>query len=164
MNPGEIYSFKTRPITEFGPPETGRYAALKIIGRRDGQICLVTLEVIFDEQPTLSDVARLPYLENNRFQFTGRPACFFVISDWECDLAELRLLGEMDVATDEEALMASCQVFGSWETARIDAEGEWRWSNDQAALKREIKIKEQAQDAEREAKRIRYRQRQKNLT
>jgi hypothetical protein len=69
---GDIFSFRTAPATGFGPRETGRYAAFKVLGQRGESVCYAVLDGIFDRHPTLEQAAGLPYLRNTGFWLQAR--------------------------------------------------------------------------------------------
>jgi hypothetical protein len=75
---GDLYSFHTSPATEFSSLETGRYAALKIMGFKKHSMCIAVLDGIFDHHPSFSDAGDLSVIRNTRFRFQGEPACCFV--------------------------------------------------------------------------------------
>ena len=80
---GDFYSFHTSPATEFGPKETGRFAALKIVGFKGKSICVGVLNDIFENQPTLEQVKGLSVIRSRRFKSQGEPAIFFVGIDYD---------------------------------------------------------------------------------
>lgn len=43
---GHYYAFRTKPYNEFAHPETGRYAALKIIGSSNEMVTVAVLDGI----------------------------------------------------------------------------------------------------------------------
>ena len=68
-------------------------------------------------------------------------------------------------ATHEEIeLLAVCGTYGAWVGASFDAEREWRWKNDRAAVEEESERKQQAEKARLAAARERYETRLKTLT
>jgi hypothetical protein len=66
---GSVWSFRTRPCTEFSPPDTGRYAALKVIEATPRLIAVVLLDGVWNAAPDLEAVARrdLPLRRAERF-------------------------------------------------------------------------------------------------
>ncbi len=135
---GGIYSFRTSPFTEFSPKVTGRYAALKVLGLKDKCICYVVLDGIFDHHPSLAATSRLPWLHSVSFSWRGGPACRCVPSGQEIDLEEFHHVGTVAVTHEETELLAACGAYGAWSGASIDADREWRWRNDRAAIEEEI--------------------------
>lgn len=161
---GDIYSFHTLPIGASTLKETGRYAAIKVLGVSEETAVYVVLDGVFDHHPDLAQTADLPWLYRTRFAHRGDPACHHVPLDWENNLADFRYVGTTDVTPEENELMSSCPSYGSWNTANHDAEGEWRWRNDRAEYEAEVKLERQAREAREAAARERYRIRLKALT
>lgn len=79
---GQIYSFQTRPFTEFSPPVTGRFSAIKILGVSQGYVVVAVLDGIWSKPPTFSDVRSTSIICEHRFAHTGRPAVFGAIREW----------------------------------------------------------------------------------
>jgi hypothetical protein len=143
---GDIFSFRTAPATEFSPRETGRYAAFKVLGQRGGSVCYVVLDGIFDRHPTLEQVAKLPYLRNARFLFRSTPASRRVPLNFTNDLQDLQYVGTIDQSEDDVRQLSECRTIGSWSSASVDAEAEWRWHNDRAAYALEVNHGQRAHD------------------
>jgi hypothetical protein len=158
---GDVYSFRTSPLSEFGPQDTGRYAALKVLGVKDGGVYYVILDGVFDHHPTPSEVSRLPWLNNTRPGRPG-PACRCSDLEWQNDLCEFRYVGSVTLSEADVELMGRCRAHGLWSGA--DAEREWRWRNDRAAYEQEVEAYRQARDARFAAERERYEKRLKTLT
>jgi hypothetical protein len=161
---GDICSFRTSPATEFSARETGRYATLKVLGLKDGCVCFVVLDGVFDHHPTMTEVSGLPWLRNVRFSFRGEPACSCVASDWNNDLEDLRYLGRVGLTQEDMGLLASCRVYGPWSNASNNAECEWRWRNERATLQDEVERWDQVRDAPLATQREREEKRLKTLT
>jgi hypothetical protein len=161
---GDIYSFRTSPVTEFSAGETNRYAPLKVLSLKDGRVCYVVLDGIFDCHPDLAQTAPLPSLRNSRFLFHGQPACRRASLDWECDLEDFHYVGSVELSPDDIALASACRAYGTWNAANSDAEGEWRWRNDRGAYQDEVEREQQARDARAVAERERYEKHLKTLT
>jgi hypothetical protein len=161
---GDIFSFRTSPATEFSPKETGRYAAIKVLGFKDGCVCFVVLNGIFDHPPDLARTSNLPWLKNIRFVFRGDPACRCTPLDWKCDLEDLRYVGTVELSREDLGLLAECGTYGLWSGASHDAEGEWRWQNDRTSYQDEVERDRQIRDARSAAQRERYEKRLKTLT
>jgi hypothetical protein len=161
---GDVYSFRTSPTCEFSPKETGRYAAIKVLGVKDKNAVYVVLDAVFGRHPELAQVTSLAWLHSTRFLHRGNPACHHAPLDWENDLADFHYVGTVDVTPDEKELMSSCRSYGSWSTANSEAEGEWRWRNDRAAYEVEVGLEKQARQAREAAARERYQLRLKGLT
>jgi hypothetical protein len=159
---GGIYSFRTSPASEFSPKETGRYAALKVLGVKDGGVYYVILDGVFDRHPDMADVSQLAWLNQTRPGGAGRPACRCSDLTWKNKLEEFRYVGSVALSKADMDLIASCRAEGPWSGA--DAEREWRWRNDRAAYEREVVLVRQAREARLAAERERYENRLKTLT
>ena len=93
MKSGQVYSFRTRPYSEFGSLETGRFAAIKILGTGDQHIIIAVLDGVWGDSPTVKEVHNVSILNEYRFAHAGRPAVFGVNREWwkpESDLDEFR--------------------------------------------------------------------------
>lgn len=169
---GSVYSFRTSPLSEFAPLETGRYAAFKILAANQTQIVVAVLDGIWSTPPSLAVARKALIVREHRFAWTGRLAVFgFWVAWWVPDaLTELRLLGRSRISGAEAKLGQANLDFavGTWTStlhaADRCAEGEWRWSHDREALISE-QAKVDARNAEiRAAKEERYRSRLSKLT
>jgi hypothetical protein len=158
---GDIYSFRTSPMSEFSPKETGRYAALKVLGVMSGGVYYVILDGVFDHHPTLSEVSQLPWLNNTRPRRPG-PACRCSDLTWKNDLREFQYVGSVTLSKADVELVGNCRAHGPWSGA--DAEREWRWRNDRAAYEQEVEAYRQLRDARLAAERERYEKRLKTIT
>jgi len=161
---GDIYSFRTSPATEFSPKETGRYAALKVLGLKEGRVCYVVLDGVFNRHPQLAETSHLPRLKRSRFRSRGDPACCSTPLHWENNLEDFRYIGTLEPTEGDADLLAACRSIGTWSTPSSDAEGEWRWRNDRAAYQEEVERAQRARDARLAAERERYEKRLKTLT
>lgn len=170
---GQVYAFRTEPYSEFAPPETGRYAAFKILGATDTQVAVAVLDGIWPEAPALNAMRASSIVNEHRFAHTGKPAIFGVNRDWwepEKDLNELSYIGRLAVSRAERSFakgifeFAPGSRFSTIHAVNYAAEGEWRWSNDQAAFVHEHELNKAKQEAERAAKEERYRTRLSKLT
>lgn len=169
---GSIFSFRTSPFSDFAPPETGRYAAFKILAADDSIIVLAVLDGIWDAPPTLGQTDRLPILCEHRFACTGRPAVFGVQAAWwvPANLLDLRLVGSVRV-DGEEAKLADVITnhrvgarHATLHAASYCAEGEWRWAHDREAVAEENEKRDAHNAAVRAAQDDRYRNRLSKLT
>jgi len=169
---GNVYSFHTSPLSEFAPPETGRYAAFKVLDINERFIAIAVLEGIWSRPPTLRAANEAVILRQRRFAHTGQMAAFGVNADWWTfsDLENMSLLGTGSLSPEEKAMGAEIIGFGvgiSYSTlpyANYAAEGEWRWEHDRDALILESAKSKAKAAAERAAKEERYQTRLKNLT
>jgi hypothetical protein len=166
FRPGDIYSFRTSPATEFSPKQTNRYAALKILGFKDemSSVVHVVLDGMFDRHPDFAEVSNLPWLVRGRSPYMSGPACRSTAVDWEIRLEDFRYVGSVNLSNKDIELLSTCRVFGTWEGASSDAEGAWRLRNDRAAYEQELETYRQARDARAAAERERYEGRLKTLT
>jgi hypothetical protein len=169
---GSVYSFRTSPWSEFAAPETGRYAAFKILATNEKLLALAVLDKVWSAPPTLHIAEKAAILHERRFAHTGRLAAFGVNSDFwvPSDLDSIFFLGTMKLSRDEKALGAKIISFSvgchysTLNAANSAAEGEWRWEHDHDALVAEsVKEKEKA-DARRKAEEERYKTRLTDLT
>jgi hypothetical protein len=161
---GNVYSFRTSPATEESRKETGRYAALKVLGEKIGLLCFVVLDGVFDHHPDLSDVSNLAHLKNSRFAHKGDPACCCVRRDWENNLEDFRYVGSVALTKEDGDVLAACRSIAPWTTASSHAEGEWRWRNDRPVYKQEVERSEKAREAQRSANRDQRNELLKTLT
>jgi hypothetical protein len=163
---GDIYSFRTSPATEFGPKQTNRYAALKILGFKDEMsvVVYVVLDGVFDRHPDFAEASHLPWLVRGRSPYMSGPACSSTAVDWDIDLEDFRYVGSVNLSNKDIDLLSTCRVFGTWRGASYDAEGAWRLRNDRAAYEQELEKYRQALDARSAAERERYDRRLKTLT
>ena len=171
--PGQIYSFRTTPFSEFAPPTTGRYAAFKIIGADEKNVVIAVLDGIWPVAPTPNDVRATSIIEEHRFAHTGRLATFGTNREWwnpEEVLEELRYVGFQALSSSERSYANAIArfepgtSFATIRHANYAAEGEWRWLNDRDAFVKEAEQKEAKNEAERKAKEERYRTRLSKLT
>jgi hypothetical protein len=163
LRPGDVCVFRTSPINSFGEPATGRHAALKVL-TVGNMIVYAVLDGIFTERPDLEQVAHSTILRNRRFSFKETPALHSTPSNWNIDLLDFTVLGNIGVAPIELALILRFPSSGLWSTASSHAEGEWRWRHDREAFKRDVELDTEAREAKRRAERERYDKRLKNLT
>ncbi|MBB3981438.1 hypothetical protein GGR44_001085 [Sphingobium fontiphilum] len=170
---GQVYSFQTRPYSEFGPANTGRFAAIKILGVDDRHVVVAVLDRVWPDAPTGSDIRGISIINEHRFAHTGRPAVFGVNRDWwkpESDLDEFNFAGTLPVSRAEQshvdavANYAPGSRLSTLHAANDAAEGEWRWANDRDAFVVEAEKKKAKNEAERAAKEERYRTRLSKLT
>jgi len=173
IKPGQIYSFKTRPYSEFSPTDTDRFAAIKLLGVDDKYVVIAVLDGVWSSAPDFNEVRTASIIGEHRFAHTGRPAVFGVNRDWwkpEIDLDEFRFAGEKTVSRAEQSFAdavagyAPGSRYSTLHAANHAAEGEWRWNNDRDAFVVEVEKQNAKNEAERAAKEKRYRIRLSNLT
>lgn len=171
--PGQIWSFRTRPYTEFSPSPTGRFAAFKIIGVSDNYVVIAVLDGVWPDPPTPSEVKTARVLNEHRFAHTGRPAAFGVLREWWKPTSELDDFGFVvlqQVTKQERSYFDAVDghAVGS-RTARLlfanyAAEGEWRWANDRENIVKETEAKDAKNAAKLALEQERYRTRLSKLT
>lgn len=173
IEPGQVYSFQTRPYSEFGPADTHRFAAIKILGVDDKHVVVAVLDGVWPGAPTVKEVRAASIVNEHRFAHTGRPAVFGVNSEWwkpESDLEKFRFVGSLPVSRAEQSFVdaiagyAPGSRFSVLHAANHAAEGEWRWANDRDAFVIEVEKKNAKNEAERTAREERYRTRLSKLT
>jgi hypothetical protein len=160
---GGFYGFKTSPFTRYSPPETNRFAALKVLGVGHRGVVYVVLDGIFDRMPTLEQLAQTKPLRCRRFLFKGRTALHCSPQEWDNDLLELRHIATLPLSADDLALAATNNSYGLWSGASTDAEGEWRWAHDREVVESEVRQANADRDAKLAADRLRYENRLKRL-
>ncbi len=161
---GDLYSFQTSPATEFSPPETGRYAVIKVMGFKRDAIGIAVLDGVFNQHPSFSDVRKLSVIRNTRFRYQGEQACCFVGNDYENLLQDVRYLGSCEITQADNDLLAGCRSYSAWTWASAVAEGEWRWKHDRAAYEEEGRLKNEALLTRIATERERQKTRLKTLT
>ncbi|MFN3456230.1 MAG: hypothetical protein ACK4Z8_01475 [Novosphingobium sp.] len=171
--PGQVYSFQTRPYSDFGPADTCRFAAIKILGVSGSHVVVAVLDGVWPEAPAARGIQATSILNEHRFAHIGRPAVFGVNRDWwkpEGDLDKFTFVGTLPVSRAEQAHVeavegfAAGSRFSTLHAANHAAEGEWRWANDREAFVIEAEKKNAKNEAERAAKEKRYRTRLSKLT
>ncbi|HCK85262.1 MAG TPA: hypothetical protein DHW63_12320 [Hyphomonadaceae bacterium] len=169
---GNVYSFRTAPLSEFAPQATNRFAAFKVLGSNASHVVVAVLDAIWRTPPSPDDVCTLRILREHRFFHTGRPAVFEVNADWWTlhELNEMRLLGPMALTAEELQFASNIfsfepgSTFSTLHAANHAAEGEWRWANDRESLVEEHQRVQALQAAKRAAQEERYRNRLRSLT
>jgi hypothetical protein len=173
IRPGQTYSFQTRPYSDFGPAETHRFAAIKILGVSASHVVVAVLDGVWPEAPSVREIRATSIINEHRFAHTGRPAVFGVNREWwnpESDLDRFSFVGMLPVSRAEQphvdavAGYAPGSRFSTLRAANHAAEGEWRWANDREAFVIEAEKKSAKNEAERAAKEERYRTRLSKLT
>ncbi|UYY76079.1 hypothetical protein [Sphingomonas sp. R1] len=171
--PGQIYSFQTRAYSEFGPADTHRFAAIKILSVSESLVVVAVLEGVWPAAPTAKEIRATSIINEHRFAHTGRPAVFGVNREWwkpETDLNKFSFVGALPVGRSEqqhvEAVVsyAPGSRFSTLSAANHAAEGEWRWANDRESFLIEAEKKKAKTEGERAAKEKRYRTRLSKLT
>lgn len=169
---GYVYSFLTSPFSEFAAPETGRYAAFKIIGTSTDKLVVAVYDGIWTLPPSLAEFRKAKILKEYRFAHTGREAIFGTLLQWWSinEFKELRIIG-IDRPTNHELMEAEknfAHAVGSRTASprfvNYAAEGEWRWHNERENFEREAELKKAKNEAEAKAKEERYKNRLSKLT
>jgi hypothetical protein len=135
---GSVYTFRTRPYSDFAPPLTGRFSALKVLGSSKDLVVVAVPDCIRATPPTLDDVRASAILHEYRFVHTGEPAIWGVPAEWwdVLDLDSTTLLGTLPLSPDETRIASEILTVrvgwsvSSMRRADYAAEGEWRWAND----------------------------------
>ncbi len=163
---GDIYRFRTAPFNEFGPPDTGRYAAIKVLRVDTDQFVVAVLDGVWTTPPSFEEVSRADVLMETRFGFDGSPAVFGVFRTWWdlADLQDVTLLGAKPLTLAEQRFAAELNAYTTLNNANYAAEGEWRWKHDRQALEAEVAENAKREAAKREAAELRYRTRLSKLT
>jgi hypothetical protein len=104
LRPGDVCVFRTSPINSFSDPATGRYAALKVLTVGE-HIVYVVLDGVFTERPDLGQAVHSSALRNKRFNCNDTPALHSTSSNWDIDLLDFVVLGNVGVAPTELALI-----------------------------------------------------------
>lgn len=149
---GSVWSFRTRPLTEFSPLETGRYAVLKVIEATPRLIAVVLLDGVWNIAPDLEAVARRDLLLRRTERFDegrfvrGEEHYHKAIEGGGWTIAEFReprLVGVLPLTAQEAkfAILYRDRLMGgrygglNWLDAA--AETRWREANDPEALRAE---------------------------
>jgi hypothetical protein len=170
---GQVFSFRTRPLSEFASPTTDRYAALKILGVDDMYVAVAVLNGIWSKAPTLRETRATSIINEHRFAHTGTAAIYGVNRAWwkpENELDEFKFVGMQPVSPTERSFAdaiargAVGSRFSTVGAANYAAEGEWRWSYDREAFISESEQQKSKVEAQRAAKEERYKTRLSKLT
>lgn len=153
---GSVWSFRTRPCTEFSPPDTGRYAAFKVVGRTEYVIVIGVLEGVWARPPALEEVACCGIIQTGFGKDENfEPACFGIFwHGWRrADLRGLACFGVMTLRADEAA-HAQPYIEGRARLRYLPlsyandvAELTWRMENDREAFLLENKPNRRKREA-----------------
>ncbi len=171
-NAGDIYVFRTEPTSEFSAPETGRWAAIKVLGADKHLTVIAVLDKIWNARPALAEARNASILREHRFGWNGEQAVLGVnAAEWRHpNLADLTLIGNTAVSSEEAALAIDTMSFrpgtrfSALSSANYAAEGEWRWTHDRQAYSEEYEQRSKKQSEERAIEQERYRSRLSKLT
>lgn len=173
LQAGQVFAFKTQPYTAFSPPETGRYAGVKVIGKNRSFVVIAILDGAWSTVPTEVDASGRPTLAEHRFEAGGRTEIFGISrQDWSdvIKMDQPTPVGRDSVSADEEAKASSvldCAPGSRIATLRHAiscAEAEWRWANDREAFLFEVAQQDARNKTERTAREDRYRTRLRSIT
>lgn len=171
VDPGTVFGFRTAPMFEDSPPDTGRYGALVVLAHDADIVALGVLEGVWTLMPTLDEVRDRPLLRCNRFFFKNSLAVFACNVDDMPALAEFAAIGLVLLTVEQTRLAEKYmgedrtgRTYGFVDGASSDVEGEWRWAHDREALEHEYELREQRRERERAAAEERYETRLKGLT
>lgn len=167
---GEIYAFRTAPLSDFAAPETGRFAALKILGVSEELVVLAVLDGIWGTRPAPQEVGRCAILTQHRFSYRGQAAVAGVYRGaWDVSLLrDVTRVADVPLTRKERHLGDYSRDHRGYYSnilfANREAEGEWRWKHDREALIAETALAEARGAAEEAAREARYRDRIQGLT
>lgn len=174
---GNVYAFRTSPLSEFAAAATGRHASFKVIGANEELVVIAVLDGIWRERPSLRQAVACSILREERFPHRSSPrigglAVFGLNSEWwyPSDLEDVCLLGITRLSAAEMQLAGNVfrhlpgTAFSTLRSVNWSAEGEWRWAHDRAALVAEVELVNAKQAAIRAAQEERYRTRLSKLT
>lgn len=169
---GTVFGFRTSPVFEDSPSDTGRYGAFVVLAHNQDMVALGVLDGVWDSMPTLDAVRGRELLRRNRFFHRGNVAAFTCAVDDAPQVAELAALGQVPLSSEQQRIAAKYldtqnrvgTSFGSADGVSSDVEGEWRWANDREALQHEYELSEQRRERARAAAQERYETRLKGLT
>ena len=169
---GDVFGFKTVPLSDFAPRETNRFGAIKILGTNTESVVVSVLEGVFYSMPTFGEAVSHNILRMNRFSHNNRVAVFGFSKSWwsNSELEQMTLLGRASLSSVEMKLAHSRlmhevgSVTAGLSFANHAVEGEWRWANDQELLLEEQEKITARRIAKQNAEKDRYENRLKSLT
>lgn len=171
VEPGTVFGFRTSPLFEDSPPNTGRYGAFVVLAHDDDIVAIGVLDGVWASMPTLDDVRGRELLRCNRFFFKNRVAAFACGVDDAPALDEFTEVGGIALTAEQQRIadkyLSGTRAglgYGSPDGANSDVEGEWRWEHDREALLREHELRQQREERARAAARHRYESRLRGLT
>lgn len=155
LSPGDVLTFRTSPFTAFAPPDTGRWAALRVLAVDERQVGVAVLDGVWSTPPSLEGALACDILRRRRFAFRDEAVLLGVGRNvWKSgDLPDLVRIGSTPLS---DALIEAGAIIigfrpgashGSLDGASTDAEGEWRWTHDRDALRAEIDQETEAEEA-----------------
>ena len=161
---GQLYCFETLPATTFSPPETGRYAAIKILGIAQNCAVVAVLEGVWTTPPSLDQARRRRMLTRkglvHEFQPTVDLSAVYGVplAAWKPTkiLRKFHFIGNSRITWAERKHVKD-YVNNVAETSYCgllfigcQAEYVWRKAHDQNALMSEYSQQEAAQKLEQE--------------
>lgn len=169
---GDVFGFRTTPLSDFAPSETNRFGSIKVLGVGSKSIVVAVLDGVFEKMPTLEQVLTCNILRMNRYSFENYEAVFGFAKSWwsNSDLEQMKLLGQTSISSDEmkrahsHFMNEAGSVIAGLSFASNAVEGEWRWTNDQDLLLEEDEKLSARRIANEKAEKERYENRLKNLT
>lgn len=155
LSPGDVLAFRTSPFTAFSPPDTGRWAAARVVAVDERIVGLAVLDGVWPQPPTLAQALGCDVLKRRRFAFRGDPTLLGVRREvWRPgELAGLVRIGSAPLSA---ALVEAGGVIagfgpgashGYLDGASTEAEGEWRWAHERETLRAEIDREAEAEAA-----------------
>lgn len=171
VDPGTVFGFRTAPLFEDSPRDTGRYGALVVLAHDGDVVALGVLAGVWTSMPTVDDVRDTPLLRRNRFFFKNSVAAFACGVEDAPSMPEFSRIGRIPLTAEQmrlaEKYLGDDRIgtsFGSPDGASGDVEGEWRWEHDREAVLHEYELQEQRREQARAATAERYETRLKGLT
>lgn len=171
VEPGTVFGFRTSPLFEDSPPNTGRYGALVVLAHDDDIVAIGVLDGVWESMPALDEILSRELLRCNRFFFKNRVAAFACGVDDVPSLDEFAEVGRTALTAEQQRIaekyLRGVRVgvgYGSPDGASNDVEGEWRWEHDREALLREHELRQRREERARAAAQHRYETRLRGLT
>lgn len=169
--PGTVFGFRTAPMFEDSPPDTGRYGALIVLAHDADIVALGVLDGVWASMPAPDEVRDRPLLRCNCFFFKNSVAAFACGVEDVPALAEFAEIGLVPLTVEQTRVAEKYlgedrtgRTYGFVDGASSDVEGEWRWAHDREALTHEYELQEQRRAQARAAAAERYETRLKGLT
>lgn len=170
--PGSIFGFRTSHL--YGDPgaETGRFGALKVLGRDRSTLTVAALEGVWTRRPTFEETQNAPILRQQGLERTGQLAVWGIDIGWwrEGDLRDLTFLGASAVSNDECTHAHAVETYAPGthhstpHAIGFAVEYEWRWQHDREVLIAEQQVVIAMLHKERAARDERFRTRLRGIT
>jgi hypothetical protein len=141
---GDVYCFRTEPLSVFSPRETGRFGILKILAADKKRIVWTILDGAFTDAPTFEMASLLGMIVVNEYDWSRRYATFGVSPNEDNKLEAFSWLGVAAVSAGEIESSNGCTGWTTWLTASHMAEYYWRSRYDADLLNDELEREKQA--------------------